>query len=175
MLGSVVLRSGGTPAIESPGNAEAWPARTVRQPSSRWPSWPATRSTSGAWSWMRRARSLQRTCALFSPQTKGRKPTVCPLARDWRTFIVRDVLRTLLGGYLDLDPGRSRFCYGPHGKLVSIWIQKESRSASHSLAISPSGLRDTQLLSDVAPDFGTGRLPAFRHALDTITCDKLHA
>ena len=24
MLGSVVLRSGGTPAIESPGNAEAW-------------------------------------------------------------------------------------------------------------------------------------------------------
>jgi hypothetical protein len=28
MLGSVVLRSGGTSAIESPGNAVAWPART---------------------------------------------------------------------------------------------------------------------------------------------------
>jgi hypothetical protein len=109
----------------------------VRQPRSRWPSRPATGSTSGTWNWMRRARSLQGTCALLSPQTKGRRTPVCTLSQDWRTFIVRDVLRTLLGGYLNQDSGRLRFCYGPHRNLASTWIQKESTSASHSLAISP--------------------------------------
>ena len=146
----------------------------VHQP--RWPSWPSTRSTSGAWNWMRRARSLQRMCALFSPQTKGRRPTACTLSQDWPTFIVRDVLLTLLGGYLDQDSGRSRFCYGPHGKLASTWIQKEFTSASHSLAISafwPS--RHPALFRCCPPDFETGRLPAFRHALDTITWDGLCA
>ena len=109
----------------------------VRQPRSRWPSRPATGSTSGTWNWLRRARSLQRTCALFSPQTTGRRPPVCTLSQDWRTFIVRDVLLTLLGGCLDQDSGRLRFRYGPHGNLASTWIQKEFTSASHSLAISP--------------------------------------
>ena len=39
------------------------------------------------------------------------------LARDRRRFVVRrGVLRSILGFYLGLDPGRVQFRYGPHGK-----------------------------------------------------------
>jgi hypothetical protein len=62
------------------------------------------------------------------------------LEQDRRTFVlVRRVLRTLLGGYLGLDTGRLCFCYGPHGKLASTWIQEgSSTSTSHTRAISSS-------------------------------------
>jgi hypothetical protein len=78
-----------------------------------------------------------------------------------------------LGGYLDLDPGRSRFCYGP-ARIARLDLDSErirfSVSLSGNLALlafaTPSAF---QMLP---PDFGTGRLPAFRHALDTITWDR---
>jgi 4'-phosphopantetheinyl transferase len=31
-------------------------------------------------------------------------------------IVVRGLLRTILGRYLDVEPGQLRFCYGPHGK-----------------------------------------------------------
>ena len=137
MPGSVVSRSGGTPAIESPpGNAEAW-LRT--RPSAALAL--AKPARDGIYLW---CVELDATSPQFAEdvrpilsaneraQTDG-----LYLAQDWRTFMVRDVLLTLLGGYLDQDSGRLRFCYGPHGNLASTWIQKEFTSASHSLAISP--------------------------------------
>ena len=37
--------------------------------------------------------------------------------KDREHFIVaRGLLRTILGRYLDMEPGQLRFCYGPHGK-----------------------------------------------------------
>jgi 4'-phosphopantetheinyl transferase len=37
--------------------------------------------------------------------------------KDREHFIVaRGLLRTILGRYLDVEPGQLRFCYGPHGK-----------------------------------------------------------
>jgi 4'-phosphopantetheinyl transferase len=39
------------------------------------------------------------------------------LERDRQRFMVaRGLLRSLLGSYLEADPSRLRFCYGPHGK-----------------------------------------------------------
>jgi hypothetical protein len=125
----------------------------VRQPRSRWPSRPATGSTSGTWNWMRRARSLQRTCALLSPQTKGRRTPVCTLSQDWRTFIVRDVLLTLLGAtWTKIQAGCAsatvRTGISPRPGFRKNPLQRLTLGQSL-----PSGLRDTQLLSDVAPRF----------------------
>jgi 4'-phosphopantetheinyl transferase len=37
--------------------------------------------------------------------------------KDSEHFIVaRGLLRTIIGRYLDMEPGQVRFCYGPHGK-----------------------------------------------------------
>jgi hypothetical protein len=136
MHGSVVSRNGGTPAIESPGNAEAW-LRT-RSPAAL-ALVQLARDEVHLWRVELDATSPQfaQDMRLMLSQTKGRKPTVCTVSQDWRTFIVRYVLGMLLGGYLAQDSGRLRFCYGPHGNLASTWIQNESTSASHSLAISP--------------------------------------
>jgi 4'-phosphopantetheinyl transferase len=47
-------------------------------------------------------------------------------ARDRRRFVVaRATLRILLGRYLNLEPGRVRFCYGTHGKPALDALQCE--------------------------------------------------
>jgi hypothetical protein len=137
----------------------------VHQPRSRGSSWPATRSTSGAWSWKRRARSLHRTCALFFPQTKGRKPTVCTWSRTG------DEPSSLFGAC----SGRSRDatwtwiqagCGSATGRTGSSPRPALRRNPLQSLTLGqsrPSGLRDTQILWDVAtPISGLGgsRRPA---------------
>jgi hypothetical protein len=177
MHGSVVLKSGGTPGIESPRNAKAWlrarsPAALARA--------KLARDEVHLWRVELDATSpqfAQDVRLILSTDERAQTDGLYLEQNRRRTFIlVRGVLWTLSGRYLDLDPGRLRFCYGPHGKLASTCTQKESTSKSHTRAISsfwPS--RHPDPLGCCHPDFGTGRLPASRHALDTITRDGLHA
>jgi hypothetical protein len=148
----------------------------VRRPRSRWPSWPATRSTFGAWSRKRPARSLQRTSDSFTARTKGRKPRVCTWSSTGEPFpcsgrapdalgklpgpgngSVALLLRSAREARLDLDPESIPFSGSRSGNLVLVNFATPSSS---------------QLLPS---RFGTGRLPAGRHALDTITRDGLYA
>lgn len=57
-----------------------------------------------------------------------------------RYAIARGILRSLLGGYLDADPGRLEFSYGPFGKPFLTPVSPESPlhfnvSHSHGLAL----------------------------------------
>ena len=138
MPGSVVLRSGGTPGIESPSNAKAWlrthsPAALALA--------QLARDEVHLWRVELDATSPQfaEVMRLIHSAVERTQTDGLYLEQDLRTFIlVRRVLWTLFGGYLGLDPGRLRFCYGPHGKLASTWIQKGSASTSHTRAISSS-------------------------------------
>lgn len=56
--------------------------------------------------------------------------------KDRENFTVaRGMLRVLLGRYLDLEPGRLEFSYGPHGR-PTLWNQKGANefcfNVSHS-------------------------------------------
>jgi 4'-phosphopantetheinyl transferase len=62
-------------------------------------------------------------------------------SRDRQSFIIsRGLLRMILGGYLDSEPGRLQFCSGPYGKLAlaetsNSYILQFNMSHSHELAL----------------------------------------
>jgi hypothetical protein len=168
------LRSGGTPAIESPGNAEAWlrtrpsaalaPAKPARDEIHLWRVESDATSPQSAvdmsliLSADERAQTdgLYFVAGLANLYCSGRAPDALGRLPGPRFRPVALLLRSARESRLDLDSERIHFSVSLSGNLSS-------------------GLRDTQLLSDVAPHFETGRLPAFRHALDTITWDGLCA
>jgi 4'-phosphopantetheinyl transferase len=60
-----------------------------------------------------RVQSLQQTLSGDERARAGR----FHFQKDREHFVVaRGVLRAILGGYLDIEPGQVRFCYGAHGK-----------------------------------------------------------
>jgi hypothetical protein len=124
MLGSVVSRNGGTPAIESPGNAEAW-LRT--RPSAA----------------LALAKPARDGIHLWCVELDATRPQS---AEDMRLILFADE-RTQTDG---LHSERIHFSVSLSGNL-------------------------SLLAFALPPDFETGRLPAFRHALDTITWDGLCA
>ena len=172
MPGSVVSRSGGTPAIESPpGNAEAW-LRT--RPSAALAL--AKPARDGIYLWYVEL-------AATSPQS----------AEDMRLILSADDRAQTAGLYFVAGlanlycSGRAPDALGrlpgPRFRPVALLLRsaRESRldldSERIHLSVSLSG--DLSLLAFATPssfqmlppDFETGRLPAFRHALDTITWD----
>lgn len=76
--------------------------------------------------------SLQQTLSADERVRAGR----FHFQRDREHFIVgRGLLRTLLGRYLETDPGQLRFCYSPHGKPALAWEANRNRlrfNLSHS-------------------------------------------
>ncbi len=62
-------------------------------------------------------------------------------ARDRQSFIIsHGLLRMILAGYLDMEPGRLQFCYGPYGKLAlaetsNCCTLQFNMSHSHKLAL----------------------------------------
>src|SRR5687767_1506600 len=102
MPGSVVSRSGGTPAIESPGNAEAWlrtrPSAALAKPA---------RDEVHVWrvdvrSAYAHSDDLWRVLA----RDERQKATELFFEGDRKRFVVsRGVLRVLLGRYLRVQPG----------------------------------------------------------------------
>jgi hypothetical protein len=171
------LKSGGTPGIESPGNAKTY--LQTRSPAALALAQLAHDEVH-LWRVELYATSPQFVQDMrlnLSTDERAQTDGLYLEQNRRRTFIlVRGVLWTLSGRCLDLDPGRLRFCYVPHGKLASTCIQKESTSKSHTRAISSFWpLRHPEPLGCCHPDFGTGRLPASRHALDTITRDGHYA
>lgn len=78
------------------------------------------------------AERLQRLETLLSEEERERADRFL-VAPPRRRFVVgRGLLRALLGAYLDADPARLRFTYGPHGKPALFDDSAISFNVSHS-------------------------------------------
>jgi hypothetical protein len=175
MPGSVVSRNGGTPAIESPGNAEAW-LRT--RPSAALALAKPARDGIHLWCVELDATSAQSAedmrlilsaderaqtdglyfvAGLANLYRSGRAPDALGRLPGPRFRPVALLLRSAREFRLDLDSERIHFSVSLSGDLSLLAFA------------TPSSF---QMLP---PDFETGGLPAFRHALDTITWDGLCA
>jgi hypothetical protein len=173
MPGSVVSRSGGTPAIESPpGNAEAWLrtrpsaalalAKPARDGIYLWYVELAATSPQSAEDIMRlilsaddRAQTagLYFVTGLANLYCSGRAPDALGRLPGLRFRPVALLLRSARESRLDLDSERIHLSVSLSGDLSLLAF---------------ATLSSFQMLP---PDFETGRLPAFRHALNTITWD----
>lgn len=84
-----------------------------------------------------RVQSLQHT---LSPDERRRAERFYFEQDRTRFIICRGLLRTILGGYLGIEPSRLRFCYGPRGKPALAEISggdtlRFNVSHSHGLAL----------------------------------------
>ena len=78
---------------------------------------------------------VARLSALLSPDEKARAERFY-FERDRVRFIVgRGLLRTILGGYLGMDPARIEFSYGPYGKPALNPAQTLHFNLAHSQAL----------------------------------------
>jgi hypothetical protein len=169
MHGSVVLRSGGTPGIESPSNAEAWlrtrPSAALAKlaldeiyfwcveldatsPQSAEDVRPILSADERA-----QTDGLYFVAGLANIYRSGRAPDALGRLPGPRFRPVALLLRSAREARLDLDSERIHLSVSLSGNLSLLAFA------------TPSSF---QMLP---PDFETGRLPAFRHALNTITWD----
>jgi hypothetical protein len=169
MHGSVVLRSGGTPGIESPSNAEAWlrtrPSAALAKlaldeiyfwcveldatsPQSAEDVRPILSADERA-----QTDGLYFVAGLANLYRSGRAPDALGRLPGPRFRPVALLLRSAREARLDLDSERIHLSVSLSGNLSLLAFA------------TPSSF---QMLP---PDFETGRLPAFRHALNTITWD----
>jgi hypothetical protein len=173
MPGSVVSRSGGTLGIESPSNTKAW-LRT--RPSAALAL--AKPARDGIYLW---CVELDAT----SPQSAEDMSLILSAGERAQT----DGLYFVAGLANLYCSGRALDALGrlpePIFRQVALQFARESRldldSEGIHFSVSLSGNRSLLAFATpnsfqmLPPDFETGRLPAFRHALDTITWDELCA
>jgi hypothetical protein len=167
------LRSGGTPGIESPSNAEAWlrtrPSAALAKlaldeiyfwcveldatsPQSAEDVRPILSADERA-----QTDGLYFVAGLANLYRSGRAPDALGRLPGPRFRPVALLLRSAREARLDLDSERIHLSVSLSGNLSLLAFA------------TPSSF---QMLP---PDFETGRLPAFRYALDTITWDGLCA